>query len=76
MIKNCSRSEKISSHGNFSHFRFQVKTASERIVQKILKKTNTPLRVVKNQEHRNIATLSLQLRSYKKTEYKIELLCN
>ena len=34
-------------------------------------KTNTPLRVVKNQEHRNIATLSLQLRSYNQQSDKI-----
>ena len=42
--------QKNSSHGNFVHFRFYVKTASERIVlpvKKNLKKTNTPLRVVK-----------------------------
>ena len=30
--KNFSRSENTSSHGNFSHFRYWVKTAAERIV--------------------------------------------
>ena len=43
--------KKISSHCNFTHFRFQVKKSSERIVlpvkKKKRKKTNTPLRVVK-----------------------------
>ena len=41
----------------------------EQIVLKVkinLKKTNTLLRVVKNQDHRNIATLTLEHRSYNK----------
>ena len=38
---------------------------------KNLKKTNTPLRVVKNQEHRNIAPLILQLHSYKQNHHNI-----
>ena len=42
-----------------------------KICEQILKKRQRPIRIqilwiVKNQEHRNIATLSLQLRSYKK----------
>ena len=53
---------------------------SERIVlpEKTLRKTNTPLRVVKkNQEHHNIAPLSLQLRSEKtkkNSQAKIKIL--
>ena len=36
--KNFSRSEKISSHCNFTHFRFQVKKSSERIVLPVKQK--------------------------------------
>ena len=43
-----------------------------KMCEQILKKRQRPntiqiLWIVKNQEHRNIATLSLQLRSYKKS---------
>ena len=59
MIKKTSLAQKKIVHtviSNFTHFRLQAKTSSERIVLPLknnLKKTNTPLRVVKNQEKAN-----------------------
>ena len=39
---------------------------------KNVRKTNTPLRVLKNHEHRDIATLSLQLRSHNKKQILLD----
>ena len=68
MIKKLlSLSENLFTKTAFLTFAFRSKCRVNKSTscKKNREKTNTPLRVVKNQEHRNIALLSLQLRSYK-----------
>ena len=56
MNKKLLSLKKVSLHGNFTHFRYEVKTPPEQIVlpvKKNLKKTNTPLRIVKKTAPQN-----------------------
>ena len=78
MIKKLfSLSENLFIKAAFLTFAFRSKcrvNKSTSCKKKDREKTNTPLRVVKNQEHRNIGTLSLQLRSYNSNNQNLKFL--
>ena len=58
MIKKLLSLKKVSSHAILMIFTIRSKRPEQIVLPlKKLKKTNAPLRVVKNQEHRSIAPL-------------------